>query len=87
MLELFIGQSLISDKLERPAVPAIQGNTSTRPEFALLDAQENRLVTQRIAVNSSVMPRFGAFAQGYYGYPAWICSKAWFLPNGRLMPL
>ena len=69
MLELFIGQSLISDKLERPAVPAIQGNTSTRPEFALLDAQENRLVTQRIAVNSSVMPRFGAFAQGYYGYP------------------
>ena len=69
MLEIFIGQSLISDKLERPAMPIIQGYTSTRPEFALLDAQENRLTAQRRAINSSVMPRFGAFAQGYYGYP------------------
>ena len=69
ILELFIGQTLISDKLERPAVLAIRGYSSARPEFALLDAQENRLVAQRMAVNSSVMPRFGAFAQGYYGYP------------------
>jgi len=69
MLEIFIGQSLISDKLERPAMPIIQGYTSTRPEFALLDAQENRLTAQRRAINSSVMPRFGAFAQRYYGYP------------------
>ncbi len=50
-------------------MPIIQGYTSTRPEFALLDAQENRLTAQRRAINSSVMPRFGAFAQGYYGYP------------------
>ncbi|HPM10747.1 MAG TPA: TolC family protein [Paludibacter sp.] len=69
MLEIFIGRSLISDKLERPVMPIIQDYTSTRPEFALLDAQENRLTAQRRAINSSVMPRFGAFAQGYYGYP------------------
>ncbi len=69
MLEIFIGRSLISDKLERPVMPIIQDYTSTRPEFALLDAQENRLTAQRRVINSSVMPRFGAFAQGYYGYP------------------
>jgi len=69
MLELFIGQPLASDKLERPAAPTIRSYISKRPEFALLDAQENRLAAQRRAVNSSVMPRLGAFAQGYYGYP------------------
>ncbi len=69
MLEIFIGQSLISDKLERPAEQVIHGYTSARPEFALLDAQQNRLIAQKMAINSSVMPHFGAFAQGYYGYP------------------
>ncbi len=69
MLEIFIGQSLISDKLERPTEQAVQSYTSSRPEFALLDAQESKLNAQRKAINSSVMPRFSAFAQGYYGYP------------------
>jgi len=69
MLEIFIGQPLSSDKLERPVEQIINSNTSTRPEFALLDAQENSLVAQKIAINSSVMPRLGIFAQGYYGYP------------------
>jgi len=69
MLEIFIGQPLSSDKLERPVEQIINSHTSTRPEFALLDAQENSLVAQKIAINSSVMPRLGIFAQGYYGYP------------------
>lgn len=38
MLELFIGQPLASDKLERPAAPTIRSYISKRPEFALLDA-------------------------------------------------
>lgn len=69
MLELFIGQELVSDKLERPVKQTIKSYTSTHPEFALLDAQENKLVAHKMAVNSSVMPCLGAFAQGYYGYP------------------
>lgn len=69
MLEIFIGQPLKSDKLERPVEKVINSYTSSRPEFALLDAQENRLTAQKMAINSSVRPRLGLFAQGYYGYP------------------
>ena len=69
MLELFIGQKLITEKLERPAMCEVLSSTSARPELELFDAQENRLSAQRKAINSSVMPRFSAFAQGYYGYP------------------
>jgi outer membrane protein TolC len=69
MLEIFIGQPLNSDKLARPAEQIINSYTSARPEFALLDAQENRLTAQKMAINSSVRPRLGLFAQGYYGYP------------------
>lgn len=69
MLELFIGQKLITEKLDRPAMCEVLSSTSARPELGLFDAQENRLAAQRKAINSSVMPRFSAFAQGYYGYP------------------
>lgn len=69
MLELFIGQKLITEKLDRPAMCEVLSSTSARPELELFDAQENRLAAQRKAINSSVMPRFSAFAQGYYGYP------------------
>jgi outer membrane protein TolC len=69
MLEVFIGQSLSSDKLERPASVEILSRTSARPELALFKAQEDKLLAQRKAINSTVMPRFNAFAQAYYGYP------------------
>lgn len=69
MLELFIGQQLSSDKLQRPASVDIINRDSARPELSLFDAQENKLNAQRKAINSSTMPRFSAFAQAYYGYP------------------
>ena len=69
MLELFIGQPLTADRLERPAEANVASRASARPELTLFNAQENRLEAQRKAINSSVMPRFSAFAQGYYGYP------------------
>lgn len=69
MLEVFIGQSLADEKLERPAMQQLQSRTSARPELALFEAQENKLAAQRKAINTSLMPRFSAFAQGYYGYP------------------
>ena len=69
MLEIFIGQSLSSDRLQRPASVDVTSRTSARPELALFDAQESRLNAQRRAINASTMPRFSAFAQGYYGYP------------------
>ena len=69
MLEIFIGQPLAAENLERPAMPQLQSRTSARPELALFEAQESKLEAQRKAVNASLMPRFSAFAQGYYGYP------------------
>ena len=69
MLEVFIGQALNTEKLERPAMVELKSRTSARPELALFDAQESKLEAQRKAINASLMPRFSAFAQGYYGYP------------------
>lgn len=69
MLELFIGQPLTSERLERPAMRDVNSHTSARPELALFEAQESKLAAQRKAIRSSIMPRFSAFAQGYYGYP------------------
>ena len=69
MLEIFIGQPLANNNLERHAMPQLQSRTSARPELALFEAQESKLEAQRKAINASLMPRFSAFAQGYYGYP------------------
>lgn len=85
MLEIFIGQPLAADNLERPAMKQLQSRTSARPELALFEAQESKLEAQRKAINASLMPRFSAFAQGYYGYPGLdmfksMVSSAW-TPN------
>ena len=68
MLEIFIGQPLAAEGLERPADPAL-GDVPLRPELALFEAQAQRIDVRRKALNSALMPRFSAFAQGYYGYP------------------
>ena len=84
MLEIFIGQPLAAENLERPAMQQLQSRTSARPELALFEAQESKLEAQRKAINASLMPRFSAFAQGYYGYPGLdmfksMVSSAWTL--------
>ena len=68
MLEIFIGQPLAAEGLERPAEPAL-GDVPLRPELAMFEAQAQRIDVRRKALNSALMPRFSAFAQGYYGYP------------------
>lgn len=68
MLEIFIGQPLAAEGLERPAEPAL-GDVPLRPELALFEVQAQRIDVRRKALNSALMPRFSAFAQGYYGYP------------------
>jgi outer membrane protein TolC len=69
ILEIFIGRELLADTLIRPEMTTIADRTVIRPELKLLDAQENKIEAQRAAVNSSLMPRISAFAQGFYGYP------------------
>ncbi len=69
MLEIFIGQPLKDKILKRPNMCEVTNRTSLRPELSLFDAQQNKFKAQSKAINSSVMPQFSAFAQGYYGYP------------------
>ncbi len=69
MLEIFIGQSLKDEKLQRPAMPQIANQTSNRAELQLFELQKEKLSSQRKLINSSLMPHFSLFGQVYYGYP------------------
>lgn len=69
MLEIFIGRPLEAHTLERPELPDVNARTLCRPELDLFEAQKQQLDAQRHFINSSLRPRFSAFAQGYYGYP------------------
>lgn len=68
MLELFIGQRL-AERLKRPELVGAVSGESARPELAWIDAQQERLTAQELSAKSATRPRFGVFAQGYYGYP------------------
>ena len=87
MLEIFIGQALTSPRLERPVLKELGSRTSARPELALFDAQTNKLEAQRKAIYASLMPRFSAFAQGYYGYPGLDMFKSMTSSDGTLNAL
>ena len=69
MLEIFIGQPLTDETLTRPTMQEVVSYESARPELAMFEAQSNKITAQRNAITASIMPRFSAFAQGYYGYP------------------
>ena len=69
MLEIFIGEPLSDARLPKPAMCDLQSRESARPELELFDARLDLLAAREKSVVSSVMPRFSAFAQGYYGYP------------------
>ena len=69
MLELFIGEPLQGNLL-RPESDEPMTTKSARPELVLFDAQKNRLAAQEALIKSSTRPKFGFFAQGYYGYPS-----------------
>ena len=69
MLSLFVGKELGDERLERPVELQLHTGEVNRPELALLDARQGTLAAREKLVRSSVMPRIGLFAQGYYGYP------------------
>ncbi len=81
MLEIFIGRPLDQVRLERPAMPEVADRSLRRPELGLLDAQAQTIDIRRRAITSSLMPRFSAFAQGYYGYPGLDMFKSMMSPG------
>ncbi len=69
MLELFIGEPLQGD-LHRPEFEEMATTELARPELALFDARKKTLSAREALIKSSTRPKFGFFAQGYYGYPS-----------------
>lgn len=85
MLALFIGRELGDRPLVRPDAVAelsegvsggdvpdggtLRPEGSARPEMAWFDARADLLSAQERQLKSATRPRFGLFAQGYYGYP------------------
>lgn len=70
MLSVFTGKELEGEELVRPEAVVISPSAEpARPELALFDARVGKLAAQEQLVKASVRPQFGAFAQGYYGYP------------------
>ena len=70
MLSTFCGIDVCS--VSKPKLmPDSKGSTTEnrRPELKVLNAQIGLIDAQEKALNSSLMPKFGLFAQGYYGYP------------------
>lgn len=69
MLEVFIGEPLAGRTLLRPSAEMPRELTSERPELHLLDARTDFNNARRSAIEASLMPKIGLFAQAYYGYP------------------
>lgn len=69
MLEIFIGKELGGQQLILPDTEQPVSYDNARPELALFDAKTEKLTAQEKLVKASTRPRFGLFAQGYYGYP------------------
>jgi outer membrane protein TolC len=70
MLSVMIGKSVgSSDTFVKPAPQSVAAGINNRPELHLFNTQSAQFEAQKQAVNSSVMPRIGLFAQGFYGNP------------------
>jgi len=78
MLEIFIGKKIKGKRLVLPEVTDNEDGTGInslisltpqRPEQKIFEAKSNSLAAKEELVKSSTRPKFGLFAQGYYGYP------------------
>lgn len=69
MLGIFIGQTLEGERLIRPEATEPATTEPKRPELELFDSRIGILAAQESLVKSSTNPRFGLFAQGFYGHP------------------
>ena len=70
MLSTFCGIGI--NNIQKPQVKvggSLPATENHRPELKALDAQIGVLNAQEKALNATLMPKVGVFAQGYYGYP------------------
>ena len=54
---------------QKPSILHSTISTNNRPELSIFDNQLKLTDIQERALNAQLRPKFGLFAQGYYGYP------------------
>lgn len=70
MLSVLTGEEIGENtQLIRPNPDQLYSSGSQRPELAMYEAQYHNLDAQKKEINSSLMPKFSAFATGGYGRP------------------
>ena len=70
MLSTFCAMEV--NRLVKPEIPENTGSTvNLRPELKTIDAQLRLTDAKEKALDATLMPRLGVFAQGYYGYPGY----------------
>lgn len=69
VLAVYIGESLDGKCLVKPEATMPTTLDCARPELELFNAQNRHNNALNAAINSSVMPHIGFFAQSWYGYP------------------
>ena len=79
-------------EVKNPVKPLLNSKRSTlnseRPELKAINAQLRLADAQEKALDASLMPKFGVFAQGFYGYPGYnvfedMMNRQWSL-NGMI---
>ena len=68
MLSIFCGLE-VKDVQKPDGTSLLASTEGQRPELKLFDAQLRLAEAQEKSLNAALKPRFGLFAQGYYGYP------------------
>ena len=69
LLGLYVGRDIAGITLAKPDDTMPSDLSSDAPRLRTLDAQLAANEARLSAVEASVMPHIGAFAQAYYGYP------------------
>lgn len=70
LLSIYTGRDMVGEELEIPSDEMPENfSLIRRPELKMYDAQRQAIEAKRGEIRTSLMPRIGAFAQAYFGYP------------------
>ncbi|MBD5225496.1 MAG: TolC family protein [Bacteroidales bacterium] len=69
LLEIYMGESIGLQRLICPSAVIPSSDESARPELTLFESKLALNRERKEAVEATLMPRIGLFAQVYYGYP------------------